>query len=106
MVDFHDRRKGPVSDVLAGLYGNGTRYRVSTAIQENGADGPVHGEGHLAPGDVENTVQIKGSTRSKNAWSLNHAHITKIEEARAARDGSRNVLYERPAHRQSGYGRT
>jgi hypothetical protein len=95
-MEFHDRRRGPVSDVLDGIYGNGKRYRISD-IQGNS-------EGHVTPGP-EGTVQVARSTRSKATKSLSPDAILGIEEARAARDGSRSVLYSRPEHQQHGYGR-
>lgn len=108
MVDFHDRRRGPVSDVLDGLYDSGTRYRVHTSYSTPEGQGPFTGveEGHLTPvPGYENAVGITKSTKSKGSVAVGHEHILKIEDARAARDGSRTVHYERPAHRQSGYGR-
>jgi hypothetical protein len=100
---MHDRRRGPVSEVLNSIAGDGKRYQVTTGsdgVQITGASG------YVTPGDADRTINVTGSTRSKGPQTLPHDQILKIEDARAARDGSRTVHYERPEHRQSGYGRT
>lgn len=95
---YNDRYHGPVSESLSGISGNGKRYNLTTA----GGDSL---SGHLADAADEHGVYVRKSTRAKEERFVPHSDILAIEEARAARDGSRGQVFSRPAHVQDGYGR-
>lgn len=104
MVDFHDRRVKPVTDVVNSLHGDGKRYRVSVSVPNTERTEMFTGqeEGYLGPSSYG--VAVTKSSRSRGSVIVPHEHITKIEEAKTTRNG-RKTLYLRPDHVQSGYGR-